>query len=448
MLRCGFANMTVHSPEIEDKVQSVYRAFEEVRKMPSHARAKILFEISKEIEKEAETFARLICKEVFKPIKDARREVARAVFTFRWASEEAKRIKWETFPIDSDVSGEGRIAVVRSVPKGPCIFITPFNFPLNLVAHKVAPAMAIGTSFLLKPASTAVQTAIKLRGIAIKSGWPENAFQIAVCSGDRATALVEDERFKVFSFTGSEQIGWNLQKKAGKKHIGLELGGNAAVAVLEDADIEWAASRCAWGGFYYSGQVCISVQRIYIHENIYEKFKKIFLEKVQLLKIGEPFEEDTDIGPLITENDAIRVESWIKKAVEMGGKILTGGNRNGSIIEPTVIEDAPHDSELYCEEAFAPVVVIESFSGWKEVVQKINDSRFGLQAGIFTNNLSNVMDSFDEIETGGVIINDVPTFRFDPMPYGGVKNSGIGREGIAYAMKEYSELRTIILKQR
>jgi len=440
--------MITHLPEIEGKVQSVCLAFDKVRKIPAHARAKILFEISKEIEKESEPLARLICKEVFKPIKDARKEVSRAIFTFRWAGEEAKRIKWESFPLDSDPSCEGRIAVVRSVPKGPCIFITPFNFPLNLVAHKIAPAIAIGASFLLKPASTAVQTASKLREIAISSGWPEDAFQIAVCSGDRATALVEDERFKVFSFTGSEQVGWMLQKKAGKKHVGLELGGNAAVAVLEDADIEFAASRCAWGGFYYSGQVCISVQRIYVHKNIYEKFKKVFLDKVRSLKTGNPYDENTDVGPLITENDAVKVQAWIKKAVEMGGKILIGASRNGSIVDPTVIENAPRDSEICREEAFAPVVVLGSFSDWKEAVQKINDSRFGLQAGIFTNNLSNVMDSFDEIDTGGVIINDVPTFRFDPMPYGGVKNSGMGREGISYAMREYSELRTIILKKQ
>ncbi len=439
--------MTIHSPEIETKVRLVCAAFDKVRKMPAHARSKILFEISREIEKEAESFAKLICEEVFKPIKDARKEVARAIFTFRWASEEAKRIKWETFPIDSDLSGEGRIAIVKAVPKGPCIFITPFNFPLNLVAHKIAPAMAIGTSFLLKPASTAVKTANKLRNIVIKSGWPEDAFQIAICRGSKAEFLVEDERFKVFSFTGSEQVGWMLQKKAGRKHVGLELGGNAAVAILEDADIKFAASKCAWGGFYYSGQVCISVQRIYVHENIYEKFKKIFLEKVRSLKIGNPFDEETDIGPLITSNDAVKVQAWIKEAVEMGGKILMGGNRKGSIIEPTVVENVSHNSKLYCEEAFAPVVVLESFSDWKEAVQKINDSRFGLQAGIFTNNLSIVMDSFDGIETGGIIINDVPTFRFDPMPYGGVKNSGMGREGISYAMKEYSELRTIILKK-
>ena len=367
------------------------------------------------------------------------------MFTFRWAGEETKRLSGEVFPLDFDPSSEGSIAFVKRVPAGPCVFITPFNFPLNLVAHKAAPAMAIGASFVLKPASAAVKTALKLREIAVGAGWPEDAFQVAVCRGKEAAVLVEDERFGVFSFTGSAEVGWMLKRRAGKKRVGLELGGNAAVAVGPDADLERAASRCVWGGFYYSGQVCISVQRIYVHRNVYEKFKKLFLKKAAALKVGRPADEKTDIGPLITESDAVRVESWIDEAARAGGKMLIGGPRKDAVIPPTIMEGVPTQCRLHAEEAFAPVVIMDKFSDWREAIKQINDSRFGLQAGIFTRDIRTAMEAWDGIRAGGIIINDVPTFRSDPMPYGGCKDSGAGREGIRYAMEEYTEPRTLIL---
>src|SRR5579883_302739 len=307
----------------------VAASFTHVSQLPSHARASILGKIADGVEKQAEDFAKLIAQEVKKPLKEARREVSRALFTFRWAAEEAKRFEGALIPLDLDPNTEGRVALTRRAPRGPALFITPFNFPLNLVAHKIAPAIAVGVPFVLKPAPQAPNTALKLAELIEAAGWPKDAMAVVSCPVEAAEALVRDERLAILSFTGSAKVGWHLKSIAGKKHVLLELGGNAGVFVGADADIPWAAARCAWGAYYYSGQVCISVQRIFVEKKAYAEFKDLFLKNVAELKSGDPLDEKTDVGPLIDQKNAERVEDWIKEAVAAGGKILAGGKRDG-----------------------------------------------------------------------------------------------------------------------
>jgi aldehyde dehydrogenase (NAD+) len=414
--------------------------------LPAHKRAQVLLGISEGIEKEAEAFARLIAEEVKKPLKEARREVARAVFCFRWASEEAKRFVGEVLPLDLDAGSEGRLALTRRFPRGPALLITPFNFPLNLVAHKVAPAIAVGTPFVLKPAPQAPRTALKLAKLILDAGWPRDCMAVVSAPIEAAEALARDERFGVLSFTGSAKVGWYLKSVAGKKHVVLELGGNAGVIVAGDSDIPWAAARTAWGAFYYSGQVCISVQRILVEAAVYEPFKKLLLKNISELKAGDPMDEATDIGPLISEEAAARVSEWIKEAVSGGGRLLCGGKRSGDRIEPTLVEDAPASCKLSCEEAFGPVATIEKVDSRQVALDKLAEGSYGLQAGIFTNDLGAVFRSWGRLPVGGLIVNDIPAYRSDAMPYGGVKDSGTGREGVRYAMEEFTELRTLVLK--
>ncbi|MBI4056787.1 MAG: aldehyde dehydrogenase family protein [Elusimicrobia bacterium] len=421
-------------------------AYEKSVSTPSHFRSKVLQAVAEGLRKDREVFAQLICEEVYKPLKEARREVDRAIFTFQWASEEALRFGGEWFPIDFDPITEERLVMVRRVARGPCLLIAPFNFPLNLVTHKVAPAIAVGAPFLLKPPPQAPKTAQKLKELILASGWPQEFFEVVSCSNEVAESLVRDERFRVLSFTGSAPVGWKLKSLAGKKHVVLELGGNAAVGVAEDADIPWAAARCAWGGFYYSGQVCISVQRIYAQKSVYEEFKKYFLANVEELKIGDPKDEKTDVGPLITEEVAKRVEGWIEEAKTAGAKVLMGGARKGSFIPPTVLEKVPPQCKVMCEEVFGPVAMLDTYAHWEELVQKINASQYGLQSGLFTRNLTQVMEGWKKIRVGGLIVNDIPAFRSDAMPYGGSKESGMGREGVRYAMEEYTEPRSLVIK--
>lgn len=414
--------------------------------LPTHARARILSEIAAGLSREAEAFAKLICEEVQKPMKDARKEVGRAVFTFQWAAEEVKRFKGELLPLDLDAASEGRFALTRRAPRGPALLITPFNFPLNLVAHKVAPAIAVGTPFVLKPAPQAPRTALKLADLVKKAGWPDQAIAVVNCPVEAAEALARDERFGVLSFTGSAKVGWRLKSLAGKKHVLLELGGNAGVLVGADADVAWAAARCAWGAFYYSGQVCISVQRILVEDKVYKEFKELFLKNIAELKVGNPADDQTDVGPLIDDRSADRVSEWIKEAVAAGGTALCGGKREGRTIWPTVVENVPPSCKLSCEEAFGPVSTLERVKSRAEALEKLESGVYGLQAGIFTNDLKSVVDAWGRLNVGGLIINDIPAYRSDAMPYGGAKDSGTGREGVRYAMEEFTELRTLVVK--
>ncbi len=414
--------------------------------LPSHVRATILRKAAEALEAQAEDFAKLICEEVGKPLKEARREAARGAFTLRWAGEEARRIVGEVLPLDLDANAEGRWAVVKRVPKGPALFITPFNFPLNLVAHKVAPAVAAGLPFVLKPDPRCPKTAEKLIGLLVAAGWPAEAAIVVGGPLPAAEALVRDERFRIFSFTGSTAVGWKLKTLAVKAHSCLELGGNAAVFVAKDADLAWAAARCAWGAFYYSGQVCISVQRIFVEREVHAEFRRLLVENIKYLVVGDPKDEKTDIGPLIDEKSAIRVEEWLKEAVGKGAKLWTGGPRKGLVIPPSLLEGVPADCKLSCEEAFGPVATLDAVDSREDALARINASRYGLQAGIFTNDLTFINHAFDVLQVGGLIVNDIPSFRSDAMPYGGAKDSGLGREGVRYAIEDFTEPKTLVIK--
>jgi len=372
--------------------------------------------------------------------------VARAVFTFRWAAEEALRIVGEVLPLDLEPGSEGRLALTRRVPRGPALLISPFNFPLNLVAHKVAPAIAVGAPYVHKPASCARRVADELGRLVVESGWPAEAMAVAKLGGDAAEALVKDERFGLLSFTGSGEVGWRLKSLAGKKAVLLELGGNAGVFVDEGADLELAAARCAWGGNAYAGQVCIKVQRIFVLDKVYARFKALLLDKVAGLKLGDPWDEKTDVGPLITQAEAERVESWVEEAVSAGAKTLCGGRRKGDLFEPTILEDVPERCRVSCDEVFGPVTTLAPVPSAEEGLRRMAQSRYGLQAGIFTKDLSAVLRFWERLPVGGLIVNDVPTFRSDAMPYGGTKDSGIGREGVRYSMEEFTERRTLVLR--
>ncbi len=414
--------------------------------MPAHVRARVLLKAAEALEAQAEDFARLICREVGKPLKEARREAARGAFTLRWAGEEARRITGEVLPLDLDANSEGRYAMVKRVPRGPALFITPFNFPLNLVAHKVAPAIAVGLPFVLKPDPRGSKTAEKLIGLLVDAGWPAEAAIVVGGPLPAAEALVRDERFRIFSFTGSTAVGWRLKALAVKAQTCLELGGNAAVFVARDADVPWAAARCAWGAFYYSGQVCISVQRIYVEQEVHSEFRRLLVENIKGLVVGDPTDEKTDVGPMIDEKSAIRVEEWLKEAVSHGAKLWTGGPRNGLVIPPSLLEGVPADCRLSCEEAFGPVVTLDAVGSREDALDRMAASRYGLQAGIFTNDLAFVHRAFERLPVGGLIVNDIPSFRSDAMPYGGAKDSGLGREGVRYAIENYTELKTLVVK--
>jgi len=433
--------------KMADRIEALTRAALRLRRMPTHERSRVLQGVSDRLRAAREEFAALLCREVRKPIRDARREVDRAVFTFSWAAQEALRFGGEWLPLDHDQASEGRFALVRRFPRGACLFITPFNFPLNLVAHKVAPAMAVGAPFLLKPAPQAPKTALRLGELLLESGWPEEASAVVPCSNEEAEALVRSESFAVLSFTGSAGVGWRLKGLAGRKHVVLELGGTACAVVCADADLAWAAARCAVGAFSYAGQVCISVQRILVEAPAYEEFKRLFLEKTRALKAGAPEEEGTDVGPLIDSAAAARVEAWIQEAVSGGARALAGGERRKDLILPSVLEDVPPGCRLSREEAFGPVVCLERVASPAEALGRVSEGAYGLQAGVFTRDIKTVLCAWEEAEVGGLIVNDVPTYRSDAMPYGGVKLSGTGREGVRWAMQEFTEPRTLVLKR-
>ncbi|HXH97583.1 MAG TPA: aldehyde dehydrogenase family protein [Gaiellaceae bacterium] len=434
--------------EVERAIAGAVEAFETTRRLPSWRREQILEAISAGIAARREELARTIALEAGKPIRTARVEVDRAVFTFQIAAEEAKRIYGEIVPLDWLPGNEGRTAQIRRVPLGPIVGISPFNFPLNLVAHKVAPALAAGNPILLRPASQTPVSSLRLAEIVLEAGWPEDAIAVLPCSTDTARPLVEDDRIKLLTFTGSPVVGWGLKGRAGRKRVTLELGGNAAVIVNDDADVAYAAERVAWGGFAYAGQTCISVQRVLVHDAVYDEFVGELVPRVEALKVGDPLDEETDLGPLIDQANAERVEEWLDEARSAGAAVLTGGEREGSVWRPTVLADAPEDVRVSCEEVFAPVVGLTRFSDVQEAIDAAGRSEFGLQAGLFTNDLRVVSDAFDRIDVGGLMVNDVPTFRIDHMPYGGVKSSGFGREGLRYAIEEMTELKLLATNER
>jgi glyceraldehyde-3-phosphate dehydrogenase (NADP+) len=434
--------------DVEEAIAGSIIAFEKTRHLASWEREEILLEIASGIEERDDELAETIALEAGKPVKTARVEVDRAIFTFKVAAEESKRIYGEIVPLDWLPGNEGRRAEVRRVPLGVVAGISPFNFPLNLVAHKVAPALAAGCPILLRPASQTPVSALKLAEIIYETAWPKNAFAVLPCSTDVARPLVEDERIKLLTFTGSPLVGWGLKGKAGRKRVTLELGGNAAVIVHEDADVTYAAERIAWGGFTNAGQTCISVQRVYIHEAIYDRFTRELVERVEALNVGDPLDPDVDVGPVIDADNADRIGEWLEEAKKAGAEVLTGGERDKSVWRPTVLANLRDDLRVSCEEAFAPLVGLNRFTHIDEAIARAANTEFGLQGGLFTNDLRVVEKAFDRIDVGGLVVNDVPTYRIDHMPYGGVKSSGFGREGLRYAIEEMTELKLLAVNAR
>lgn len=432
----------------ETAVRSAQRAFETTKKSPGYECKRILNAISEGIRARREEFSQLMCLEAGKPIKTARAEVDRAVFTFAVAAEEATRIGGEWLPLDWQSSTAGRAGIVRRFPLGPILAITPFNFPLNLVAHKVAPAIAAGCTIILKPAPQTPLCSLLLAEVVAGSGLAAGAFNVLPLANDVAEKLVADDRLKMLTFTGSGKVGWALKQKAGKKKVTLELGGNAGVIVHSDAEVAYAAERCVTGGFGYSGQTCISVQRIYVQQTVYDTFISALVTGVKRLRMGNPAEDSTDVGPLINEGAARRIEEWIKEAAAGGARIATGGKREGSMVEPTVLTHTRPNMKVSCEEVFGPVVLVEPYDNFSDAIRQVNDSPNGLQAGVFTRDVKLLFSAFDELEVGGVISGDTSSFRIDHMPYGGVKDSGLGREGLRYAIEEMTEPRLLVLNIR
>ena len=442
--RVGFTYRAT-AADAETAIRAAVRSFETTRSLGGFERQRILRAISSGIEKHSDEFARLVALEAGKPIKTARLEVDRAVFTFSVAAEEAVRVGGEYLPLDWQASTAGRWGIVRRFPLGPIAAITPFNFPVNLVAHKLAPAIAAGCTIVLKPAPQTPLTSLRLAQIVEHAGWPAGALNVLPLSNDDAGLLVSDDRLKLLSFTGSTAVGWSLKQRAGKKRVVLELGGNAGVVICADANLEYAADRCVIGGFGYAGQSCISVQRILVEESAYDKFLSALVARVQKLKVGNVLDEGTDAGPLISEEAAQRVMDWIEQAVRDGAKIVCGGHRNGAMVTPTVLTSTKPSMRVNCMEIFGPVVTVEKFSDFDDSLYALNRSEFGLQAGLFTRDFKRITKAFETLEVGGLMIGEVPTFRIDHMPYGGTKDSGLGREGLRYAIEEMTEPRLLAI---
>lgn len=434
---------------VRKAIVAAHRAREAVASFPPDARRDVLDHCVKRFSERFEELALALCIEAGKPIRDARGEVTRLIDTFRIAAGEATRIGGEVIEMQISPRTRGYRGMVKRVPIGVCSFITPFNFPLNLVAHKVAPAIAAGCPFVLKPSEKTPIGALIIAQVLAETDLPKGAFSVLPCSNDDAAQLVEDERIALLSFTGG-LIGWDLRAKAGHKKVTLELGGNAACIV--DADpgmpLDQVVERLVFGAYYQSGQSCISVQRIYAHADIHDKLRKKLKAAVTKLRMGDPRDEKTFIGPMIDEAAARRIESWIAAARKGGAKQLAGGDRAGNMVPATLLEGVPHDSDLYRKEAFAPVALLEPFDDFDDAIARVNDSDFGLQAGVFTGRLDHAMRAWDRLEVGGVIVGDVPSFRVDNMPYGGVKLSGSGREGVRYAIEDMTEQRLLVIRDK
>jgi acyl-CoA reductase-like NAD-dependent aldehyde dehydrogenase len=428
---------------LEQAIVAAVKSENEMEQLSSHRRFEILSFIANELYKNRHEMAEIIAREAGKPLKYALIEAERASQTFLIAAEESKRISSEIYPLDW--FGEMRKeAIVKMFPIGTVAGITPFNFPLNLVAHKVAPAIAAGCPIILKPATATPLAALELAKIIDKSNLPKGAFCVIPMSHNVSKPLIVDDRIKKISFTGSQEIGWEMKKQCGKKRITLELGGNAAAIVTDSADLDEAVAKCVTGAFAYSGQVCIHTQRIFVQKSMFSEFLEKFTEKTKSLRYGNPLETNTDISILIDEPNAIRVESWIKEAIAEGAKLISGGKRTGNFVEPTILSKTKPGMKVRKDEVFGPIVCIEEYDSFENAIALTNDSVFGLQAGVFTNRIDEMNRAFREIKVGGVMINESPTFRMDQMPYGGVKESGFGKEGVKYAIHEMSEIKVMV----
>jgi acyl-CoA reductase-like NAD-dependent aldehyde dehydrogenase len=432
---------------IDAAIAAAVGAAEPMRAMAAYQRQAVLQHCVRRFEERFDDLAMSLCIEAGKPIHDSRGEVTRLIDTFRIAAEEAPRIYGEVLPMDVSPRARGYTGMWKRVPVGPCSFISPFNFPLNLAAHKIAPALAVGCPFVLKPASLTPIGALLIGEILAETDLPRGAFSILPCRRDGAELFTTDERLKLLSFTGSPEVGWDLKARAGKKKVVLELGGNAAVVVDETwTDLADAVERLVFGAFYQSGQSCIGVQRILAHEAVYDELRERLIAATRALVMGDPKDERTFIGPMISEAEAARLHGWIESAVARGARLLCGGTRDGAMLEATLLDEVPPSEAVVCKEAFGPVAVLSRFRDFDQALAQVNASAFGLQAGVFTRDLYRAQRAWDALEVGGVLIGDVPSFRVDHMPYGGVKDSGLGREGIRFAMEDMTEIRLLLVR--
>src|SRR5258707_204565 len=432
----------------EAAIAASVKAFGTTRRLPAFERQRVLRRVGQAIVERRDEFSRTLALEAGKPIKLARIEVDRAAFIFNVAAEETTRIYGEYLPLDWQEFTAGRWGIVKRFPLGPIAGITPFNFPLNLVAHKVAPAIAAGCSIVLKPAPQTPLTALLLAEVIQQAGWPDGGFNAVLLSNEDSGVLVSDERIKLISFTGSAAVGWAIKNNAGKKKVVLELGGNSGVIVHSDSDLAYAADRCVTAGSSYAGQSSISVQRILVEHSVYGKFTELLLAAVGKLKVGDPLDESSDLGPLIRESDAIRAADWVQEAVRGGARLLCGGNVKESLFEPTVLTGTKPSMKVNCQGFFAPEETLRPYNDFASALQQINNSAYGLQAGLFTRDAKLIFQAYDELEVGGLIAGDVPTFRIDHMPYGGVKDSGLGREGLLDAIQEMTEPKLLVMNLR
>jgi acyl-CoA reductase-like NAD-dependent aldehyde dehydrogenase len=433
--------------QYEAAVRAAVTTFETTRRLPAYERGAMLRAISAGIRERREELGRLITLESGKPIRDALVEVDRASLTFRLGAEEAERLTGELIPLDLMASSRGRIGITRRFPLGPIAAISPFNFPLNLAAHKIAPALAAGNTIVLKPPSKDPLTMLTVGEIIEHAGVPEGAVSILPMTRTLGDVMVADDRFKLLTFTGSPAVGWRMKERAGKKRVVLELGGNAGVIIDESADLDWAIKRTLVGAYAYAGQVCISVQRIFVQRARYDEFLERLIEGARSLVVGDPLDPETQLGPMVDEQAAERTERWVREAQDLGGRVLVGGRADGSYFPPAVLVDTPATAQVCSNEAFAPLVVVFPFDDFGEAIKAVNDSFYGLQTGVFTNDLAHSWQAFNELEVGGVIVNDVPTYRIDHMPYGGVKDSGLGREGLRWSIEDMTELRLMVFAE-
>lgn len=433
--------------EVEQAIAASVNAFEAMKQLSSAQRADICLQIAAGIEKEKKTFIEILAKEAGKPVQEGAREVGRAILNFQIAAEEAKRIYGETIPLDLFPNTKNAFGLVRRFPIGPVLAITPFNFPLNLAVHKIAPAIACGNTVVLKPPHKTPMSTLHLAQVVAKTDLPKGALNVLVPDSSLNDQLVCDDRFKAISFTGSAKVGWELKAKSNKKKVLLELGGNAGVIVDKEADVAYAAQRVAYGAFSYAGQTCISVQRVYVHKSNEKVFLKHLLSEVKKLKKGDPLSPKTTLGPMILSEAIDRTEEWLQEAVAKGAKVLCGGKRKDPFFEPTVLTNVKKNSLVCKNEVFAPLVMVFSYSNFSTAIDQVNDSVYGLQAGVFTQNNEHMWQAYDKLEVGGVIINDIPTWRVDTMPYGGVKDSGFGREGVRYVIEETTEPKLLAINR-
>lgn len=441
--RCAQAD----AKTIDAGIQGAVEAAEPMARMASYERQAVLQHCVDRFKERYDELAYALCVEAGKPIKDSEGEVTRLIDTFRIAAEESVRMTGEVQPLDISPRAKGYQGIWKRVPIGPCSLISPFNFPLNLAAHKIAPAIAVGCPFVMKPASRTPLGALIMGEVLAETDLPKGAFSILPAHREGADLFTEDDRLKLLSFTGSPDVGWALKAKAGKKKVVLELGGNAAVIVDRDADLADALERVIFGAFYQSGQSCIGVQRILIHADVYDQFRDMLVAKTKTLVAGDPKDRNVFIGPMISEGEAKRLDSWVQEAVGKGATLLCGGKREGAMLEATLLEDVDPATKINVEEAFGPVAFLIKFSSFDEALEIVNDSKFGLQAGIFTRDLFQMFDAWDRLDVGGIVINDVPSYRVDNMPYGGVKDSGLGREGVRFAMEDMTEIRNLVIRR-